>query len=451
MRALPTAASRPLFVFTTLVCLLLALATGLVVAVKVVLPELALLALPLQVLRPLHTLASIGCLFAGISALFLFAGKEAGARGMNALAVVLAVLILTFLPAAALSILIGAGSGKEYVSWSPALTPMLVVLFALLAVSFFANLRAFVGASPEAAWLIGLGLLCIPLGLIEASSYRVVGPRFAKEISLDWHALDIIFAGWSAALYGFGILIVGGKVKPLRATWLYALAAFTFVSTFGHHHYLSPQAQAIKVIALTASMMAGLSFVRHIRTVLRTRGEPAGGPLGPLLRTVELWTLVAIGSGILLAVPRVNLVLHGTYAVIAHSMGAMIGVDVILVLGGLAYYLRPLEAPVLARISRYTRWFNVALALMWVDLVLAGVLKGVMRFDTVHAVYQPMVLRMLMPLPVLGLLVAVPLALICFELLRQVAARRRTGVHGNDVRGGSLAAVRASAPEADGS
>ncbi len=442
MRPRSTAAHRPLLLLTTLACLLLALATGLVVAVKSVFPELALTALPMQILRPLHTLASIGCLFVGICALFLFAGREAGARGTRALGLALAVLTLTFLPAAALSVLIGEGSGKEYVSWSPALTTLLVVMFVLLVVSFFANLRAFVGASPEAAWLIGLGLLCIPLGLVEANFYRAVGPSYAKEISFDWHAMDIIFAGWSATLYGFGILIAGGPAKPLRATWLYALAAFTFVSTFGHHHYLSPQAQVIKIIALTASMMAGVSFLRHVREVFRVRGLTASGPLAPFLRTVETWTLVAIGSGILLAVPQVNLVLHGTYAIVAHSMGAMIGVDVVLVLGGLAYYLRPLEAPTVARLSRYMRWLNIGLALVWIDLVVAGLLKGVLRFEQIHAAYQPVVLRVLFPLPVLGLLVAVPLVLVAIELLRQVAAHRRSPVPST---------VRASAPEPGGS
>ncbi len=445
MSTRPTAAGRPLLVVTTLGCLLLALATGLIVAVKSVSPELALQTLPLQILRPLHTLASMGCVFTGICALFLFAGREAGSLGMNGLASIVTFLVLVFLPAAALSIVLGEGSGKEYVSWAPVLTPLLVAVFALLAVNFFTNLRAFVSASPEAAWLIGLGLLCISLGLIETSAYRMVGADFARELSFDWHALDIVFAGWSAMLYGFGILMVGHRIKPLRTTWLYALAAFTFVSTFGHHHYMSPQAHVIKIIALTASMMAGLSFVRHVRAVLKARGKRPAGAVAPFLRTVEIWTLVAIGSGILLAVPQVNLVLHGTYAVVAHSMGAMMGVDLMLVLGGLVFYLRPVEERAVARITRYLGWFNVALALFWVDLVAAGVVKGVMRFDDVHAVYQPIVLRVLTPLPVLGVLVAIPLVLISVELLRQLVGHRRGGEPGAEIRGVVLTPVRAVA------
>ena len=79
--------------------------------------------------------------------------------------------------------------------------------------------------SPEATWLIGLGLACIPLGVIEASGLRLVTPGLARELTFEWQALDLVFAGSTAALYGFGIVMAGEAAKPLRAPWLYGLAA----------------------------------------------------------------------------------------------------------------------------------------------------------------------------------------------------------------------------------
>lgn|GEM_PF-1856951 len=418
-----TARSRVLIV-TPIACLLLALLFGLLAGLRTVIAPAATALLPLQILQPLHTLMSLSCIFSGIFALFVFAGEDVGARGIHASRRTFEVLLPAFIVLAAASIITGYGSGKEYLTWAPALTPLLVLLFVVGGVVFFRNAGAFARPAPEAAWLIGLGFVCMGFGLIEGNLCHVVSLVYARELSFEWHAIDIVVAGWNASLYGFGIIISAHAGKPLRAPWLYALAAFTFVSTFGHHHYMSPQPQTIKIIAVTASMLAGLSFVRHIRASRGLRLSPPTGPAGPFLVAAEVWTIFAIGSGILFAIPQVNLIIHGTYGIVAHSMGAMIGINAMLVLGGLAFYIGADPARA-RRVGVLVLVANAALLIMVLDLTFVGLVKGTLRLARPQIDFETIIWRELIPLPLFGTVLAVATVLICVELLRRDRGARR--------------------------
>lgn len=421
--ASPGRSRAPLLVTLPLACLAVTLVAGVLLAQKNVLRDWALVGLPMQRLQPLHTLAAIGFVLAGIASLLrltsdrLDSGPSPGPG--RALTVSTAVALLF----AAATVVAWGGSGREYFSWSPAATPLLLLVLAGFAGFFFRRFRTFSEASPEAAWLIGLGLLCMPLGLVEGHLYLLDAVPLGKSLSYEWHALDIFFAGWNATLYGFGVLFAGGGAKPLRGRWLFVLAAFTFVSTFGHHHYLSSQPRSLKILAVTASMLAGVSFLRHVRVVWRERRDESTAPVAPFLRAAELWTLMAIGSGVALAIPRVNLLLHGTWAVVAHSMVAMIGVNVMLVLGGLAHHL-VVDGSAARRLRRSVVWSNRLLAVIWLDLLAAGAIEGGLRFGFSHELVKSAAASLLVPLPVLGAFLAAALADAGWVLVR--ASKRGT-------------------------
>jgi len=389
-------------------CLAITLAAGVLLAQKNALRDWALVVLPMQRLQPLHTLAAIGLVLAGIASLLWLTTERLETRPSSGSGRALILSTAAALLIAAWTVVVGGGSGREYFSWAPAATPPLLLVLVALAVFFFRRFRIFSSASPEAAWLIGLGLLCMPLGLVEGHLYLLDAVPLDKSLSFEWHALDIFFAGWNATLYGFGILFAGGGAKPLRARWLFVLAAFTFVSTFGHHHYLSSQPRSLKLIAVTASMLAGVSFLRHVRVVWRERGAESSAPVAPFLRAAETWTLVAIGSGVVLAIPRVNLLLHGTWAIVAHSMVAMIGVNVMLVLGGLVHHL-DFDRAEARRLRTSIVWCNRLLGLIWLDLLAAGVTEGSLRFGFSHELVKSAAANLLVPLPTLGVFLAVAL------------------------------------------
>lgn len=393
---------------------------GLVGAAKLALPDDWLATLPFARLRPLHTFFALFAMIAGLAGMVeaILPGRERVSRWAQ---VELAALV-GFALAAGGGIALGWTSGREYLGWAPALTPLLLLGLALLLGRVGAQWRTLGAAAPEGFWLLGLGLVFTTAGLLESQLYlwRPVGGDLVRNLSVQWHGLDTLIAGLNAGIYGGAICLTSQRSKPLRVRWLFAFAAFSLLFTFSHHHYLSPQPSFLKWLALAASLVAALSFVRHAGALVRgvaAEAPPEERPLAGLLRTAELWTVVAMGTGVLFAVPAVNLVVHGTHLVLIHAMGSMIGINfVLIVMTGLLVtgYSRKLCPHTL-------RWglraLNVGMGGLWISLGGAGLAKGFLRLHEGYADYQPVVEHWLHGFPVFGLLLMIGIFLLGFELL----------------------------------
>jgi len=408
-------------VAVTLCCLLWTLGTGVLLGVKSTRPTLGVYAMPVQILQPLHTLGVVCFLMAGILTMHAAVIRRAGARCSVPVAWTAAV-IAAFSISAAIMIFAGFGSGLEYTSWPLALTILPLGVFVAMGWDAWRNLPHLTNRAPEGAWLLLVGLCLTPLGLAERLS-GAGSDDPSRSLMVEWHALDTVFAGFNTALYGLGILLIArpGRGRPLRHPLLFGLATFALLSTFGHHHYVSAQPHTLKLVAFAASMLGMLSFVRHVRAVRLTRAASDLGPGAPLIRAGAIWTIFAVGSGVLLAEPHTNLLLHGTHAIVAHSMGAVIGVNVAIVLGGLFEASRESATQSdheRATVGRLARWFNVLLVLLILNLLAAGLVKGVIRLGGSHHDYQPVVRSLLSPLPLIGTALMIVVARISLLIVR---------------------------------
>lgn len=417
-------AGRTVCAGVTLLMLLWTLGTGVILGVKSARPELGVIALPMQVVQPMHTLGVVCFLVSGIMTLLGDAVHRVG--GVQIIPPVVAIAgLLVFFLSGITSVVTGNGSGLEYTSWPPALSALPVGLFVAMSWDVWRHLRPLTARAPEGVWLLTIGLCLTPLGLIERAAWVDVSDP-TRALMIEWHALDTVFAGLNTALYGLAVIRVSrrGRPKPLRRPLLYAIAAFALLSTFGHHHYMSDQPLTLKYIAFVASMLGLVSFIRHMRAQHTARNTEDARAGERLLRSGAVWTIFAIGSGVLLAVPHINLLLHGTHAIVGHAMGAVIGVNVSIVLGLLLGGSRDaLQPGVRAHTQRLTGAFNIILLLIVLDLFSAGVVKGWLRLDGTHHDYQPIVRNLLLPLPLLGValtLVIVRLGATLFPKHRRV-------------------------------
>ncbi|MCH7817915.1 MAG: hypothetical protein IIC60_15265 [Proteobacteria bacterium] len=118
-------------------------------------PDFALVELPFQRLRPLHTFFSLSALVSGLLGLIATINRDYVRS--DTLNWQQFLLMLMFVHSGAGTLSMGITSGREYISWHPALS---VLLFSALGLATFGLLRnwsALSKRSPESIWLIGFG------------------------------------------------------------------------------------------------------------------------------------------------------------------------------------------------------------------------------------------------------------------------------------------------------
>src|SRR3546814_835892 len=124
------------------------------------------MALDFTRLRPLHTfyaLAAIACGFSGLL-MMVFAALGLRSRWVGARAW----MLLAFVIGGGILGTLGYSNGREYVSWAPLLSPLLLLPLLLNAVEIFGHYRALSARSPEGFWLIASGAAFVCIGLLES-------------------------------------------------------------------------------------------------------------------------------------------------------------------------------------------------------------------------------------------------------------------------------------------
>ncbi|MFQ5564355.1 MAG: cbb3-type cytochrome c oxidase subunit I [Parvularculaceae bacterium] len=391
---------------------------GLGAALKTAAPDYTPPWIAFSIARPLHVFLAIAAVLTGLQGLVLSLARPFRIEWPARLQIG---AMAAFICIGTIAIMLGAGSGREYFSWPAFLSALLVMSMGVMVWRQFAGATALERRSPEGFWLIGLGGLLVTVSLIESELWRLdaVASDYVRNLTIQWHAIDGFFAGVNIALYGCAVYLMTDKPKPLRRPTLFLVAGFGLLFTFGHHHYVSPQPTFLKSLAFIASMIAVISFWRHLATYKVMHGDDYGARHFLLLwRSVEFWTLVSIATGVFFAIPQFNLLVHGTYLIVAHAMGSMIGVNLLIIAAGALQKAHRPAVLIVPRILLGVRLVNLALVLIWIDLGAAGVVKGVMRVSGGYRDYQPIVDFLIYGFPLAGAILVAGISLLAGEIIR---------------------------------
>jgi hypothetical protein len=345
-----------------------------------------------RILNSSHTLFALGFVIAGaLGAAQVAVGRPPGWAQ--------AALFLIGIGAPLLAMAAGGFSGREYLSWPPLFSLPLFAAMAWASVNVMIGLARLYRAHPAAAWVVGIGAVVLPLGFAEAHLYLVpaIGLDIGKDMAVQWQGVDTMIGGWNAMLYGVAAMMVApaGISSRTFRTLLLIAAVSGLLLTFSHHHYQSPQATWLKNVAFLTSLLAAVAFLHHFRNW--RRAAPAETRLTVLLGIAERWTIFAVGTGFLMALPPLNVLVHGTYVIVGHAMGSMIGVNAILIFA-------------IARGLGEAGFVAV--------LVAAGLVEGVLRTDGGYWGYIGEVRSVMLLLPVAGAALAVLVTWIAIDCLR---------------------------------
>ena len=167
-------------------------------------------------------------------------------------------------------------------------------------------------------------------------------------------------------------------------------------------------------------MIDMFSFIKHFMAykIKAKEKKVSKSVQETLFQSVELWTIVSFGTGILFAIPQINLVIHGTYLVVIHAMGSMIGVQLMLVFVAGFSIFKPVNQESEYRIKLGIKLINSTLIFLWVVMGGIGLIKGIMRVDYNYYEVSSVMQNYMYFLPLLGIVLLVSISLISVELIR---------------------------------
>jgi len=382
-----------------LACLLLSAVMG-VLSGLYYLPEFAetmeSAGLTLQKLRPIHVTLATGWIFlAAVGAIYhhlshvgeTSLGDRVRFRSQMLLwlfAGILALMTLSF----------GVFSGREYVGFHPFLSLLIYCGWICLVWNFFRKIGKGIFSQPIHIYMWAIGLLFFLYTFAEAHSWLLpwIGNRPLVDLQLQWKSAGTMVGSMNLLVYGS--LAYLGKMlsndnKSCHSKLTFALFGLGLLNSFTnytHHTYHLPQREIVKWIGFVISMSEVILLWRVITEILglwklRAAKEgrcPTLTKTRSFVVSVKSWTTLNLFFSLLISIPPLNSLIHGTHVVFAHAMGAMIGIDTIVLLAVISYFAVQITgANTSSNSDRILKWGHIGLNIGLSTVVAAMTYKGV--------------------------------------------------------------------------
>jgi nitric oxide reductase subunit B len=295
---------------------------------------------------------------------------------------------------------LGAGSGREYVGFHPVFSLLILVGWICHAWNFFRVVGPRFWEGPVYLTMWGVGMLFFIVTFLEQHLYLIPGifADPAHDLRIQWKATGTLVGSFNLFVYG-SVIYIGERISRDdsygHSTTAYALLGVGLLNSFtnfAHHSYHLPQREIVKWIAFVVSMMEIIILARAVWDLWRVIRKPedrefcaARGSFG----AAKWWSCAIVFSAILISIPPLNALIHGTYVVTGHAMGAMIGIDTMILVGAIIWilseHLQAREGPDgadtlhTAAVRRTVIGLNYSVAALVLWLHVVGVAVGVTR------------------------------------------------------------------------
>ena len=366
-------------------------------------PTFQSLGLDLRQLRPIHTTFASAWIFLGGMAVVHRYLMDHGGPATSGDRWRLRVQVLCWAAAGfgiLVTLLAGVGSGREYVGFHPAFSVLILVGWLCYAWHFFRVVGPGFWNRPLYVTMWGVGTVFFVYTFLEQHAYLLSGlwEDPVQDLRVQWKATGTMVGTFNLFVYGSVIYIgerISGDAEYGHSRTAYALFAVSLLNSFtnfAHHTYHLPQRELVKWIAFVVSMMEVIILVRAVSDLVklvRTQEDRPFCATRGSFAAAKYWSVAIVGSAVLISIPPLNAIIHGTYAVTGHAMGATIGIDTMILLGAVIWivgeYLRARGDEVASDPLHCTqmRWsvigLNVGVALLVLWLHVVGVVTGVTR------------------------------------------------------------------------
>ncbi len=294
---------------------------------------------------------------------------------------------------------IGMTSGREYMGFHPIFSVLILGGWLLFAWNFFAATHRGFWSRPVYVTMWGVGALFFIYTFIEQHAWLI--PRVFDDPIVDlrvqWKATGTLVGSFNLFVYGSAYYIgekLSGNKEYAHSKLAYALFFVSLLNSFtnfGHHTYHLPQSEVVKWISFTVSMTEIIILARvlwDIAALIKLRSTGSQQAARFFFGAARWWTAAMLVSAVLISIPPLNSLIHGTHAVTAHAMGTEIGIDSMILFACVSWLLTEIclkrgeNASQLNGSGLYL-WaiaLNVSVAAMVVWLNLSGIVVGVTRY-----------------------------------------------------------------------
>ncbi len=357
----------------------------------------------LRQLRPIHTAFASAWIFLGGVAVVHRWLQDHGGVATAGDRLRLRVQVLSWAIAGAgilITLAMGIGSGREYVGFHPIFSAFILLGWLCYTWNFFRVAGPGFFHRPLYLTMWGVGMLFFIVTFTEQHLYLLpsVFGNPVQDLQVQWKATGTLVGSFNLFVYG-SIIYISERISrdpgyghSKVAYWLFSIGLLNSFTNFAHHTYHLPQDHLVKWISFVVSMMEIAILCRAVYDLnrfVRARSDEefcaARGSFG----ASKFWTVAILLSAVLISIPPLNAVIHGTYVVTGHAMGATIGIDTMVLLGAIIWilgeHLRDREGPTASEMlhDRQMRWIviglNVSVAALVTWLHLSGTITGVTR------------------------------------------------------------------------
>lgn len=377
------------FLAFSLIMLLATLVFGVLAGLAFVYPELGAW-LPFVQLRPMHVSAALFWIFGAATAGIIHVkqqvfGAHAESRPLRAFMVLWMITTLAVFVFYALH----RFGGREYWEFPPWLCVPLLLAWLLWMADYFRAWSRRPKDPPIYVWMWTTGIVFFLVTFLEQNLYHIPWFRdtFLREITVQWKSNGAMVGAWNQMIYGLAMYLmvrISGDESLARgpkAFFFWFLGLSNLMFNWGHHLYPVPSAGWMRHVAYAISMtefVFFLSIVQGFRNKLAEHRRFKHLLTYRFLVASEAWVFLNLALVLCMSVPAINRYTHGTHITVAHSMGATIGINTMILMAALGHVLGidELERRGRGRVMAGLNITTVSLAVFWLALIVAGAVKG---------------------------------------------------------------------------
>lgn len=408
--------------------------------------------LTLQHLRPVHTTFAVAWIFLAASAVvyfFLMSQSSELSRGFW-LRLKLQLVLWGVAGAGTLVTLCqGVFSGREYIGGHWAWSVLIYLGWILMAWNFFSIVGFSLKGQPAFVYMWYTSLLLFLWTFAEAHAWHLslVGDYPLRDIAVQWKSYGPLVGAFNLLVYGsLGYLAccLSGNSRYAysnTAFFLLFVGVFNSFTNFAHHTYHLPQSHLVKWISCIASMAESILVLKYLLNVVsfcrRRNAAPKNPGVNFVLAMASLWSFLLVGIAVVISVPPINTLIHGTYFVMGHAMGSMLGIDSMILWAALLYIIQRM-VPAEHRLTRprsvvpVFALLNLGVLFFVLLLSINGLIMGYLRYLGPVAPAPPRFLALFPELfMILGGFLAVVILYVNFDWVQSVFpfARKENEAH----------------------